>query len=144
VLYDTGTLSSAASFLDKDMSLIFGNIMYHDGRIVKSRFNLFTLLHNTVHHQGAFYNAALFRDWKYDSGLKLIADYELNLRIYLKSMKYRHIDKVISLCNESGQSRVNLKLAFTETNSVRNKFIRGALGQLLSVLYFIKFRISHG
>jgi glycosyltransferase involved in cell wall biosynthesis len=144
VLYDTGTLSSAASFLDKEMSLVFGNIMYHDRRVVKSRFNLFTLLHNTVHHQGAFYNADLFRNWRYDSGLQLIADYELNLRIYLTRMNYRHIDKVISLCNESGQSRANLELAFTETNNVRKKFVRGALGQLMSALYFIKFRISRG
>jgi glycosyltransferase involved in cell wall biosynthesis len=144
VLYDTSTLSTAASFLDKDLSIVFGNIMYQDRRVVKSRFNLFTLLHNTVHHQGAFYNADLFRNWRYDSGLQLIADYELNLRIYLARMKKRHIDSVISLCNESGQSRANPELAFTETNSVRNKFVRGAFGQLLSVLYFIKFRISRG
>jgi glycosyltransferase involved in cell wall biosynthesis len=143
-LHDTGTLSNVAGSLDKNVSLVLGKIMYQNRRVVKSRFNMFTLLHNTIHHQGAFYNADLFRDWRYDSGLKLIADYELNLRIYLARMNYLKIDKVVSLCNESGQSRVNLKLAFSETNIVRNKFFRGVVGQVLSILFSIKFRISRG
>lgn len=143
-LYDSGTVSDAAVFLDKDLSLVFGNIIYNDGKIVKSRFNMFTLLHNTIHHQSAFYNASLFRDWRYDSELRLIADYELNLRIYLEKLKYRHIDNIISLCDQRGQSRNNLKLAFTETNIVRSKYISRGLGMILSVLYFIKFKISSG
>jgi glycosyltransferase involved in cell wall biosynthesis len=144
VLYNRSAISDVATFLDKDMSLVFGNIMYNDGKIVKSRFNIITLLHNTVHHQSALYNASLFRNWRYDSKLRLIADYELNLRIYLEKLKYRHIDNIISICDQRGQSRNNLRLAFTETNIVRNKYIRGGLGIILSLLYFIKFRISSG
>jgi putative colanic acid biosynthesis glycosyltransferase len=144
VLYDNDIISDVITFLDGNMSLVFGNIMYNNRKIVKSHFNMLTLLHNTVHHQSAFYNARLFSNWRYDSGLKLIADYELNLRIYLEKMKYRYIDKNISICNQSGQSRENLELAFAETNRVRNKYIRGVAGSILSLLYFIKFKISHG
>jgi len=143
-LYNSRTISDATLFLDKDMSLVFGNIIYNDGKIVKSGFNMFTLLHNTVHHQSAFYNASLFRSWRYDSRLRLIADYEMNLRIYLRKLKYRHMDNIISLCDNRGQSRDNLKLAFSETNIVRNKYVRGPLGVILSLLYFIKFKISSG
>jgi putative colanic acid biosynthesis glycosyltransferase len=144
VLYNNRTMSDAAVFLDQDVSLVFGNIMYNGGKIVKSRFNLFSLLHNTVHHQSAFYNASLFKNWRYDSELRLIADYELNLKIYLEKLPYRRIDNIISICNQRGQSRDNRKLAFTETNIVRNRYIRGILGMTLQLLYLIKFKISSG
>lgn len=144
VLYDNEIINDVITFLDENTSLVFGNIIYNDRKIVKSRFNMLTLLHNTVHHQSAFYNAKLFSNWRYDSGIRLIADYELNLKIYIERMKYRYIDKNISICNQSGQSRENLALAFAETNIIRNKYIRGAAGGILSLLYFIKFRISHG
>ena len=144
VLYDRHTLGVVSAFLDPKMSLAFGDIMYHNRGIVKSRFNPFTLLHNTIHHQGAFYNARLFRDWRYDAGIRLIADYELNLRIYLERMKYRHIDAVIAICDEGGQSREDLERAFSETNMVRNKYLHGFIGRMLSLLYSIKFRINRG
>ncbi len=144
MLYDNRTISDILAYLDSDESVVFGNIMYTNGKDVKSRFNILTLLHNTVHHQSAFYNANLFRNWSYDAGLRLIADYELNLRIYLNKMKYRHIDRLIAICNQHGLSRSNLKQAFIETNVVRNKHVIGILGFILRVLYFIKFKISHG
>jgi glycosyltransferase involved in cell wall biosynthesis len=144
ILYDSSTISDVVAYLAQDVSLVFGNIMYNDGRYVKSRLSIFTRLHNTVHHQSAFYNAKLFRDWSYDAELKLIADYELNLIIYLNSMKYRHINNTIAICNQRGQSRSNLKQAFIETNVVRNKYVRGITGMLLYLLYFIKFKISNG
>jgi putative colanic acid biosynthesis glycosyltransferase len=144
VFYNNRTISDAAVFLNPAMSLVFGNIVYNDGKIVRSRFNFFSLLHNTVHHQSAFYNASLFKNWRFDSELRLIADYELNLKIYLEKLQYRHIDNIISICNQLGQSRDNRKLAFTETNMVRNKYIRGILGMILQLLYRIKFKISSG
>ena len=144
VLNDSTTISDVVAFLALDVSLVFGNIMYNNGKLVKSRLNIFTLLHNTVHHQSAFYNANLFRNWRYDSRLRLIADYETNLRIYLNEMKYRYINKTIAVCNQSGQSRSNLKQAFLETNIVRNKYISGVSGMIFSLLYFFKFKIKSG
>jgi putative colanic acid biosynthesis glycosyltransferase len=144
ILYDNRTISDVVAYLAKEESVVFGNIMYNNGKCVKSRFNIYTLLHNTVHHQSAFYNANLFRNWSYDSGLRLIADYELNLRIYLNKMKYQQINKTIAICNQRGQSRSNLKQAFIETNLVRKKYVSGILGMILYFLYYIKFKIHSG
>lgn len=144
MLYNNRTISDILEYLASDKSVVFGNIMYANGKCVKSRFNIFTLLHNTVHHQSAFYNANLFKNWSFDSGLSLIADYELNLRIYLNKMKYRQIDRTIAICNQRGLSRSNLKQAFKETNVVRNKYVSGITGLILRSLYFIKFKISSG
>ena len=105
---------------------------------------MFTLLHNTVHHQSAFYNSKLFDNWRYEKGLRLIADYELNLLIYLGKKKYEYVNEIISLCGQRGQSRINRELAFQETNVVRGKYFRGVLGGILHFLYFVKFKISSG
>ncbi len=141
MLFDSGTISFVARELREEQSIVYGNILYPDQRVVRSRFNLFTLLHNTIHHQGAFYNARLFAGWRYDTGFRLIADYELNLKIYLEKMNHRAIDRIISVCNPAGQSRANLELAFAETNLARKKFFGRAANALLSGLYFVKFKI---
>jgi hypothetical protein len=86
----------------------------------------------------------LFDKWRYDKGLRLIADYELNLKIYTGKKKHKYVDEVIALCSQHGQSRVYRELAFHETNVVRGKYFRGVLGSILHFLYFIKFRISSG
>jgi glycosyltransferase involved in cell wall biosynthesis len=143
-LYDANVIKHVIAALNSELSVVYGAIIYTNRKIVKSRFNLFTLLHNTVHHQSAFYNSKLFDHWRYDKGLRLIADYELNLKIYLGKKKRKYVDEVISLCSQRGQSRVNRELAFHETNVVRGKYFRGIPGSILHFLYFIKFRISSG
>jgi glycosyltransferase involved in cell wall biosynthesis len=143
-LYDANVIKHVTAALNSELSVVYGAIIYTNRKIVRSRFNLFTLLHNTVHHQSAFYNSKLFDNWRYDKGLRLIADYELNLKIYLGKKKHKYVDEIISMCSQRGQSRVNRELAFHETNVVRGKYFRGILGSILHFLYFIKFRISSG
>jgi len=144
VLFTENTIEDVAYFLKNDLSLVFGNIVYQDQRVIKSRLNLFTLLHNTVHHQSAFYNRNLFRTWRYDASFKLISDFELNLKIYLHKLGYQHIDRIICRCDHRGQSRTNQELAYQETNLIRNKYVSGMAGSILTLLYSAKFALRKG
>lgn len=138
------TLENIKKYLKEDLYLIFGEIGFVNKKnTVKSKLNFKTLLHNTIHHQSAFYNIKLFTDWKYDSSFNLIADYELNLKIYLNKLKYLYIEEVISLCNDGGMSRKMLKIANRETNLIRRKYLNAYVNFFLSIIYNLKFYIKN-
>ena len=144
-LYNNSTLTHLAEYIKKDRSLdlIVGKIKYTSGKIFKSKFHFKTLLHNTVHHQGALYHKKLFIDFSYDLQFALIADYELNLRLYLKkdTLNILFVEDFVSLCTDGGLSRLQLKKAQTETNLVRKKVL-GQRSIFYKWLYDVKFFIS--
>jgi len=123
--------------------LIAGAVIYNTGRRFQSAFSFKTLLNNTIHHQAAFYNKALFLNFKYDTNFRFIADYELNLRFYLNRSiyKYKISDEVISICTEGGASRSELSQAYNETNGIRFKVL-GKKATILKYLYSLKFYIT--
>ncbi len=142
MLYDSLTIEAVSSQLRDDTSVVFGKVRYTNGKEVKSRLNLITLLHNTVHHQSAFYNANLFYNWRYDSTKKLISDYELNLIIYLAKKKYEHMDRFISICSPLGQSIKDTRTAFSEVNAIRKKHLSILMNYILTAFFFLKFSIK--
>lgn len=130
------------TLLTDEASLIYGNVQYDYGKYFRSSFGLKTLLHNTVHHQAAFYRRSLFNNFSYDRSLKVIADYELNLIIYQRSIPHLYIDKVIAICSGGGRS-YNIALSKWETDQVRSKHIKGLTQliykKILSIKYFISY-----
>jgi glycosyltransferase involved in cell wall biosynthesis len=123
---------------------IYTNVLYSTGYEFHSRYSFDTLLHNTIHHQGAFYRKTLFADFRYDTNLKLVSDYELNLYIYLNRVRFKLCKLNICMikCNEGGVSRKYKILAYKETNIVRNKYINGYKYSFIRFLYYIKFKYS--
>lgn len=128
------TLAAVAPSLDNALSLVFGKVRYPDGRIVTSQLGLRTLLHNTVHHQGAFYHCRLFEGWKYGTQYKVVADYELNLLLYLRGDAYARIEEEIAICGDMGVSLRQWKKAVAETNAIRRKHMGALPNTLLSIL----------
>lgn len=129
-----GVLSAVSRYLDDSLALAFGTIRYPDGRRVKSSLGPRTLLHNTVHHQGAFYNARLFSQWRYDSVLRIVADYELNLLLHLRGEPYRRMDEQIALCGDLGVSVTRWREAVRETDAVRARHTGTLLNAACSAL----------
>jgi glycosyltransferase involved in cell wall biosynthesis len=132
-----------------DEVLIYGDVQYENAvKPVLSDISIKTLLHNTLHHQGAFYSRKLFdAGWRYDEGFELFADYELNLRIALERYKVVKLDKVVvSICSDNGRSRRNPGLLLRETNEIRRKYCGYFTNELLSVLFALKvyaYRVRH-
>jgi putative colanic acid biosynthesis glycosyltransferase len=137
------TIDNINKFLNEEFSIVFGNIKYTNNKIVKSKFSLKTLLHNTIHHQSAFYNKELFKNWRYDYSLKLISDYELNLKIYLNKNRFVYLNKIIAICNNEGESRSLLKRAFDETNLIRGKYLNLEYNYILSIIYYFKYKVTN-
>ena len=83
--------------------MIYGNVMYDNNNIVKSRFSYKTFLHNTIHHQATFYSRKLFDSFRYDTSFKITSDYELNLLVFLKEKNntiYKNIVKMTELVDK--------------------------------------------
>jgi putative colanic acid biosynthesis glycosyltransferase len=125
-----------------EVALICGSVLYEDGKKFISNLCLKTYLQNTVHHQAAFYNSNIFIDFRYDTKLRIIADYELNLVIYTKSLSYKIINHVIAICAKGGSS-FDVDLSCNETNKIRGKFIKGYMNTLLSNILSIKYYIHY-
>ncbi len=140
-LFDADVISSIPFIEYTDYALIAGKVIYGNGIEVRSFLGYGTLLHNTVHHQSAFYNKKLFVNWKYDTKFHISADYDLNLMLLLANAKTIMIDKIISFCRDGGVSRVNIKSAYIETNEVRRKNLRKNFA-IMIFLYFIKLKLS--
>jgi glycosyltransferase involved in cell wall biosynthesis len=134
-------LTTVANYLNNGLTLVFGTICYDDGRLVKSRLGVRTLLHNTVHHQGAFYHSSLFSEWRYDSTFKIVADYELNLRVYLQGWPYLMVDEKIAVCGAEGLSLTEWKNAAKETNAIRKKHVSTAANAVYSMLNYLELAV---
>ncbi len=104
-LSDENVIDSLALDREKEAQLVFGYVTDDRGNVFESRFGWRTLLHNTVHHQSAFYRAELFKDFRYSTVVPVVGDYELNLRIFTNRLKFRRVDRLIAVCASSGVSQ---------------------------------------
>jgi glycosyltransferase involved in cell wall biosynthesis len=123
VLAGADVLARCARHLEDGAALVYGDVRYPAGRRVRSRAGPRLLLHNTVHHQAAFYARRVFEDFRYDASLQVVADYELNLKLYLSRERCVRADVVVAQCAEGGVSRARIGQAFRETNAVRRRYL---------------------
>jgi putative colanic acid biosynthesis glycosyltransferase len=138
------SLSKAKPYLTEDYVCVYGDITFKNGRVVNSFFSLRTLLQNTIHHQATFYRKTLFFDFRYDTKLLILSDYELNIKIYKLKLRSQKMPVVIANCGMDGASS-NLALSLKETNYIRKKYVIGrvinaGLSQALR-LYYMQKRI---
>jgi putative colanic acid biosynthesis glycosyltransferase len=130
-------------YLQQNHEIVYGNVVYDNGHIMYSKFNLRMILENTLHHQSAFYHRSLFSTFRYDTSLKVVADYELNLRAYLSKANTLKLSKTIATCGSVGVSMV---LSSNEINIVRSRYInspiiKNCLNYILD-LYYAYFKIK--
>jgi putative colanic acid biosynthesis glycosyltransferase len=130
--------------LSSDYVLVYGDVRFSNGRKFSSMFSLRTFLQNTIHHQGAFYNKIMFKEFRYNINFRILSDYELNLIIYRRKLPVKKLDKIIATCWVGGKSS-SVSLAVEETNLIRSKhiqskFINSILSSSLK-MYYIQKRI---
>lgn len=135
-------LNKVSCYLVADKMMVYGDVFSENALRIPSFLSVRTLMQNTVHHQGAFYNIKLFEKFRYDSKLRIISDYELNLLIYLNKLPVKKIPLVIARC-QSGGSSSQLLLSIHETNIIRKKHLKNTymnyiFSILLDLYYFQK------
>ena len=133
--------------MNQKVILVYGDIVFSGHHKVKSFLGHRTVLQNTIHHQSAFYNKSLFHSFRYNSNLKIISDYELNLLIYLKGLPSFYAPITIAICNINGASS-ELYLSLHETNLIRAANIKSSFknfiySKLLVLYYFQKILRLH-
>lgn len=121
-------------------AIIIGNVDIPRGKIIKSSYSNKILLHNTIHHQACLYKKSLFEHFRYDTNLKILSDYELNLIVYLKKMDVLTTSIVFAICNQDGASTVkkNYFLHILETNLIRKKYLNSYINYFYKMIFTIK------
>jgi putative colanic acid biosynthesis glycosyltransferase len=120
--------------------LVYGNVQYNTGSFVKSKFSYKTYLHNTIHHQAAFYDKNLFKNFRYDKKYKISADYELNLIIFLKyKQNTLYMNNTFSICGDGGISINHANKSHLEMCSIRKKYFPIFINSILNI--FLKLKI---
>lgn len=144
-LIDSSVLQNVFNFLNNsNLQLLIGKVKYENGNIFDSKFSIKTLLHNTIHHQGTFYSNSLFSNFRYDRKYKIVADYELNLQLFikLKNLKYIQSKEIISICRDGGISRNSENIVFKETNLIRLKTL-GRVSHILKLIFYLKTKLHN-
>ena len=96
---------AALSLASSNASVLVGEARYTDGRRYPFAGTHAAIRRNFVHHQAAFYRRALFaRHGEFDSGLRLQADYDHNLRLLRAGEKFEPLALHLATCAPGGAS----------------------------------------
>jgi len=136
---NTNILYEVNKELNINYNLVYGNIKYTNGTLFKSVLSIKTLFFNTIHHQGAFYKKTLFKNFRYNTSLSILSDYELNLIIYLKKIPTKGLNIIICSVTPDGESqkKENIWKSIQEINSIRKKYL-GYKSSFFSIILIIR------
>jgi len=123
-LVGKGVMCEASKWLVRTESgVAVGEIAYDDGRIYRLGRRINPLARNFVHHQGAFYRRSLFSEHdRFDPGLAIASDYDLNLRLWKARVRFRPFPLRIAACRPRGLSDAGRWPAYGEEIRVRHRY----------------------
>lgn len=118
------TLSEMRDYLRRtEASVVVGEVAFDDGRIYRLQMRRSPLARNFVHHQGAFYRRSLFEQMgRYDTSLRIMGDYDLNLRLWKAGVLFKAVDLRVSACGTHGLSDSGRWLGYREEIVVRHRY----------------------
>ena len=127
-------------------SIYYGYAVTDKDKKINSRYSSKLLIHNSLHHQTAFYRKEMFENFMYDLTFKRIADFELNLVAFTSNKKATYIKECIAMCRDDGVS-TNKKNYFhniRETNLVKVKIIKNKkMVKIYNLLFWLKALIYY-
>jgi len=99
-----------------------GEVAYDDGRIYRLAGTPNPRARNFVHHQGAFYRRTLFAaHGSFDLALAVMADYDLNVRLWKNRVTFRALPLRIATCGSGGLSDAGRWRGYREEITVRHR-----------------------
>ena len=106
-----------------ESGIVAGEAAYDDGRLYKLRSHINPLSRNFLHHQSAFYRRSLFSDFGgFDTSLAIMADYELNLRLWKSHVRFKPVPLRVAACGTRGLSDSGRWLGYREEIAVRHRY----------------------
>ncbi len=113
---------------NSNAKIIFGNVKNEDkeNRFVSSlhinSFDSKINWKNTLHQQGVFYKQNVFSSFRFDETLKVLADYDLHLKLHAEDAKFQAVELTIAHCHAQGLSKnFNWKLYSEELRMKRKR-----------------------
>lgn len=80
------------------------------------------LFHNNIPHQAEFIRRGLFEEIAmYSEDLKVIADYEFNIRAALQDCNYKTINKIVAIVEPGGISNTEISLMNREGDVIKGR-----------------------
>lgn len=119
VLLDIFQLPELAEY-----DLVCGGSSYQSGKECIPRLDWHTQIFNTIHHQAAFYRRCLFDDFRYRLDIPVIADYEMNFRIYRQRRPVLFLDRQVSVSGDHGVSQTTSQVSSQlDAYRIRSRYI---------------------
>lgn len=85
-------------------------------------FTLWNLFHNNIPHQAEFIRRGLFEEIAmYSEDLKVIADYEFNIRAALHDYNYKTINRIVAIVEPGGISNTEISLMNREEDVIKGR-----------------------
>ncbi|MDB6092577.1 MAG: glycosyl transferase family 2 [Verrucomicrobia bacterium] len=146
VVADGTTLAEVASHLrSTDAGVVVGEAVYQDNRIYRLASAPHPLARNFVHHQGAFYRRSLFHEQgSFDPTLRVMADYDFNLRLWRKGLRFQPINLRVARCGQNGISDRGHWRGYREEIAIRHRYFSGWkcwLWDIGSVVRFVRKKV---
>ncbi len=137
-LSNSSILSKIINHLNPNIDFFFGNISYGKN-IFYSNFSKMMWFKNTLHHQAVFYHKRIFKENKYDLSYKILADYDLNLKLLQKKVFSKKVDEIFAFCDENGLSKNYTLQLYKEELLLKKRKLSLFYYPLLYILFGIKY-----
>ncbi len=107
----------------KNADVVAGEAAYDDGRAYRLSLRVNPLARNFVHHQATFYRRTLFMDGGvFDASLAIMGDYDFNLRLWQRRIRFEPIPVRIAICRSKGLSDSGGWRGYAEEIRVRHRY----------------------
>jgi hypothetical protein len=101
-------------------------VAYEDGRVYQLEKKPRPVRRNFVHHQGTFYRRSLFEEHgNFDAKLAIMGDYDLNVRLLKKGVKFTALPLRLTTCGVGGLSDAGAWQGYGEEINVRHRHFPG-------------------
>lgn len=127
-----------------DIDIVYGNVQYWRG---DKRDYVYSANHKyldkfmSINHPAVFVKKNVYEKFGiFDETFFLAMDYELILRFFVKNVRFKHINKVLSNMSLGGVSDKNWKKAYKEAYKIRKKYLGFSLKLYINYLFQIMKR----
>jgi glycosyltransferase involved in cell wall biosynthesis len=132
-------LSNFAEKITDRYAVYYGDAYFIDkGKNSKTNYsflaNKFSIVFHNICHQTVFYPKSVYQFERYDMIYRLFADWEYNIRLMGKSVKFVHMNDYVA-CFELGGLSSKQDEIFLKN---RGKIVRNYLGIIVYIYYVIK------
>lgn len=126
---ETNTISNVSKNFNEDYQIICGDILRGENYSVYQKTLGLDYAYDSVfvNHQASFTNTLLMKKFKFDSNMKISADYGFFFRCFIEGYKFKFINIPLAKCLEGGISQQNNILAWGEAMHLQAKYLKNPM-----------------